>query len=96
MKVLVSDKAKLDLLRIYSYLSQQNRDAAIGVIRRIDARLEQLSRFPFLGRPRPSLAPGLRSLIAGSHLIFYTVGTDQITVVRVIDGRMDIDEEFRR
>jgi hypothetical protein len=30
------------------------------------------------------------------HLIFYTVDDDRIAVVRVIDGRMDVDEEFHR
>jgi hypothetical protein len=29
-------------------------------------------------------------------LIFYTAGTDQITIVRVIDGRVDIEQELRR
>jgi toxin ParE1/3/4 len=55
-----------------------------------------LSKFAFIGRERSSLAPGLRCLVAGLHLIFYTVDAEHITVVRVIDGRMDVDEEFRR
>jgi plasmid stabilization system protein ParE len=42
------------------------------------------------------LASGLRCLIVGLHLIFYTVRGDEITVVRVIDGRMDVEEEFHR
>jgi toxin ParE1/3/4 len=96
MKVFVSDKAKRDLLRIYSYVSQDNPDAATAILRRIDARLGQLSRFPFIGRERSNLAMGLRGLLAGNYVIFYTVAPDSITVVRVIDGRMDIDEEFRR
>jgi len=32
----------------------------------------------------------------GRHLIFYVVERDRIVIVRVIDGRMDIDEEFKR
>jgi plasmid stabilization system protein ParE len=52
--------------------------------------------FPFIGRERSSLAPGLRSIVVGNHLIFYVVEADQIIIVRVIDSRMDIDEEFRR
>jgi toxin ParE1/3/4 len=96
MKVLVSDKAKLDLLRIYSFISQHSPTAATSIIRRIDVRLRQLSRFPFIGRERSSLAPGLRGLLAGNCVIFYRVEHDQIIVARVIDQRMDIDEEFRR
>jgi toxin ParE1/3/4 len=96
MKVLISNKAKQDLLAIYSYVSKDNPNAARGIIRRIDDRLKQLSRFPFIGRERPTLGPGVRSLIAGNHSAFYIVHAEGITVVRVIDGRMDIDEEFRR
>jgi plasmid stabilization system protein ParE len=38
----------------------------------------------------------VRSVVAGMHLIFYLVADEQITVLRVIDGRMDIDVEFRK
>ncbi len=96
MKVVISDKAHSDLLRLYLYLAPRNPVAADAIVERIDKRFEQLSRYPFIGRERSSLAPGLRSVVVGTHLIFYIVESDQITVVRVIDGRMDIDEEFRR
>jgi toxin ParE1/3/4 len=55
-----------------------------------------LSAFPFIGRSRPKLGQGIRSLIVGNHLIFYRVQSDSIVIVRIIDGRMDIDEEFGR
>jgi len=96
MKIVVSDKAKSDLLRAYVYLAPRNLAAADALIEQIDRRFGQLLRFPFIGRPRPSLAPGLRSLVVGNHLIFYGVEEDRITIVRVLDSRMDIDEEFRR
>jgi toxin ParE1/3/4 len=96
MKVLLSDKASRDLLRIYSYVAERNPEAAEALVRRIDEKFDQLSDLPFIGRERSSLAPGLRSVVVGNHLIFYTANSDSIAVVRVIDGRMDIDEEFRR
>jgi toxin ParE1/3/4 len=94
MKLLVSDKANWDLLRTYSYLAQRSPTAAESVLRRIDEKFNQLLSLPFIGRERPSLAQGLRSVVVGTLVIFYTVGQDSITIVRVIDGRMD--EEFRR
>jgi plasmid stabilization system protein ParE len=96
MKVLISEKARQDLLRIHSYVSQQNPEAADAIFRRIDTRLQQLSRFPFIGRERKTLGQDVRGLLAGNYLIFHTVEPDRVTVVRVIDARMDIDEEFRR
>jgi toxin ParE1/3/4 len=96
MHVVLTDKAKLDLFRIHSYIDERNPTAAESFIRRVRNNFENLARFPFIGRERSSLAPGLRCLVVGLHLIFYTVDPDEITVVRVIDGRMDVEEEFHR
>jgi toxin ParE1/3/4 len=96
MKVVLSDKANSDLFRIYSYINEHNPLAAEAILAQIDKKFEQLTWFPFIGRERSSLSPGLRSALVGKHLILYFVHDDNIVVVRVIDGRMDIDEEFRR
>ena len=96
MKILVTDRAKGDLLRLYLYLAERNPRSADAIVEAIAIKFEHLSRFPFIGRDRSVLAPGLRSLVVGNLLIFYTVEQDRIIVVRVIDGRMDIDEEFQR
>jgi len=96
MRIALSDKADSDLLRIYRYLSERGPAGADHFIQRIDANFKNLARFPFIGRERSSLAPGLRCLIVGLHLVFYIVEADQITVVRVIDGRMDVEEEFQQ
>jgi toxin ParE1/3/4 len=95
MKVLLSDKAGKDLLQIYSYIAERNPTAAEAFVRRIDEKFDQISYLPFIGRERSSLAPGLRSVVVGNHVIFYVVKPDSIIVMRVIDGRMDIDEQFR-
>jgi toxin ParE1/3/4 len=96
MKIIITDRARSDLLRIYSYIEQRSPAAAEKIIERIDRKFDQLLRFPFIGPGRSSLASGLRGVVVGNQLIFYTVESDNIIVVRVIDGRMDIDEEFRR
>jgi toxin ParE1/3/4 len=96
MRIVLSDKADSDLLRIYRYLGERSPAAADTFIQRIDANLENLARFPFIGRERSSLAAGIRSLVVGLYLVFYVVEAEQIVVVRVIDGRMDVEEEFHR
>ena len=96
MRVFLSDKAKFDLFRIYRYIGERSPIAANAFVRRVDTNFENLVRFPFIGRERSSLAPGLRCLVVGLYLIFYTVEVDQITIVQVIDGRMDVEEEFHR
>jgi toxin ParE1/3/4 len=96
MKVLISEKAKKDLRQIFSYIAVRNQAAADTFIQAIDERFEQLSRFPFIGRERGALATGLRSVVVRTHLIFYTIERERISIVRVIDDRMDVDEEFQR
>ncbi|MBI1203106.1 MAG: type II toxin-antitoxin system RelE/ParE family toxin [Rhodopseudomonas sp.] len=95
MKIRISGKARADLVEIYRYLMERNPAAAENSLNDIDARLCQLSLFPFMGRERSELAENLRSALAGTHLIFYSIGDDEIVVIRIIDGRMDIDKEFR-
>jgi len=34
--------------------------------------------------------------VVGTHLIIYRVDPEAVIVLRIIDGRMDVDEEFRR
>ena len=96
MKVFVSDRADADLLHIYRYLAGRNPAAAESIIGNIDRIFANLSRFPFIGRERGSLVPGLRSIAAWPYVIFYIVGDDRVNIVRVLDGRRDIDAEFQR
>lgn len=96
MELLISDRAKSDLLRIYHYLAERSPNAADAFGRRVDASFANLVRFPFIGRERSWLAPGIRCLVTGLYLVFYIVSAEQIIVARVIDGRMDVDEEFYR
>jgi plasmid stabilization system protein ParE len=49
---------------------------------------------PFAGRARDEVRPELRSVAAPPHVIFYRVKADIPEIVRVFDGRQDIDEIF--
>jgi toxin ParE1/3/4 len=84
------------LLQIFSFIGARNPLAADNFIEAIDDKFEQLSLFPFIGRERTSLAEGLRGIVVRTHLIFYSVERERTIIVRVIDGRMDVDEEFQR
>jgi plasmid stabilization system protein ParE len=96
MKVRVSAKARADLLHIYGYLAEHNPTAAESILRDIDAKLRQLSHFPFMGRERPEFARTCAARWFTLNLIFYTVVHDHLVVVRVVDGRMDLDKELQR
>jgi toxin ParE1/3/4 len=95
MKVRISGKAKDDLRQIYRDLSEKNPATADNLITDIDSKLELLGRFPFMGRERPELAPRLRSVLVWSCVIFYTADAVEIVIMRLVDGRIDIDKEFQ-
>ncbi len=78
-----------------SLSSPKNPSVADSLVTDIDSKLELLGRFPFMGRERPELAPSLRSVLVWSYVIFYMVDAAEIVVVRMVDGRMDIDKEFQ-
>ena len=53
-----------------------------------------IEEHPFAGRARNELRPGLRSFAATPHVVFYRVVNDTPQIVRVLDGRQDIEEKF--
>ena len=53
-----------------------------------------LEDHPLAGRARDEVRPGLRSIAALPHIIFYRVTDDAAEIIRVLDGRRDIEEIF--
>lgn len=96
MKVQISGKARADLARVYNYLVERNFAAAEALLAASNSKFVQPSNFPFIGRDRSELAPDLRSAVVDTVLVLYTVSSDRIIVLRVIDGRMDVHYEFHR
>jgi len=94
--ILLSEQADSDLQQILSYLAERNRPGAIDLANLFNAKIGGLAHFPFIGRERPAVAPGLRSLVASNYVIFYRVQGDDVVIIRVLDGRRDIDAEFER
>ena len=50
--------------------------------------------FPLAGRSRDEIRAGLRSLAASPQIVFYRLKDDRPEIVRVLDGRQDIEEIF--
>jgi len=63
-------------------------------LRQIAKVVATIDEFPLAGRSRDDVRVGLRSLSAGSQIVFYRLKSDRPEIVRVLDGRRDIDEIF--
>lgn len=92
--VLRTAQAHLDLVEIAFRIAEENPIAADRWLDIIDEKCQSLSRMPELGRKRPDLAPGLRSLPVGNYVIFYRPIHDGIHVIRVLHGARDIPALF--
>jgi toxin ParE1/3/4 len=50
--------------------------------------------FPRAGRSRDEIRAGLRSLASSPQIVFYRLKDGRPEIVRVLDGRQDIEEIF--
>ena len=78
---------------IWSFIADDNARAADALIDRIDKTADMLADTPLAGRARPELGPGLRSFPVGNYIIFYVPAPGGIEIVRVMNGRQDIDPD---
>jgi toxin ParE1/3/4 len=90
-----SPQAQQDLIDIWFYLAREmSADTADRVLRDIGGASERLEAWPPSGRRREDLLPGLRSVAVRPNAVFYRLADDRIEIVRVLDGRRDIDAIF--
>ena len=86
----LADAAKRDLHGIADYtLERWGTDQADVYIDTLFEAFERIARHPDFGRIRQDIAPGLRSMASGKHLIFYRIETDSIGIARILHVRQD-------
>jgi toxin ParE1/3/4 len=90
-----SQDARADLSEIWNYyVKVAGRHTADQIVREIGDVCRLLEDHPFAGRARDEVRPGVRSIAARPHVVFYRVNNDVAEIVRVLDGRRDLDEIF--
>ena len=83
----------IDLLWAY-YASTAGHATADKLLREVGRVVATIDDFPLAGRSRDEIRAGLRSLAAGLQVVFYRLNEDRPEIVRVLDGRQDVDEIF--
>jgi toxin ParE1/3/4 len=90
-----SPEARADLEEIWTYYAQvAGRQTADNIARKIAGACDLISDYPLAGRARDELRPGIRALPVQPHVVFYRLVADVPEIVRVLDGRRDIDAIF--
>ncbi len=86
--------AQADLRDIHDYIAEQDPDAALDYVTRLELACEKLVQMPEAGRKRDKFAPSLRSLPVGRYIIFYRITDEGIEIARVLHGARDIESIF--
>ena len=91
MTVHWTEAAERHLDAIYAYIAQDSLEYAHRMVDRITGRSQQIVEFPFSGRKVPEYdTEQVREVIEGSWRIIYFIKDEQIDVLAVIHGAMDI------
>ena len=95
--IIWSAPAERDIDDIWDYLAAHaSIELADETVSSLFRTCAKLVGYPFVGRPRDGLIPGLRSILSHPYIVFYRVSGSTIEVVRVLHQRRDIDAIFAR
>jgi len=92
-KIRRSPRVRLDLIDIWTYIAQDNPDAADGLLDRFEEVMGRLAERPLMGRKRPEVGEALRSFPVGNYVIFYLPNDEGIEIIRVLSRYRDIDAQ---
>jgi toxin ParE1/3/4 len=89
----LAPQARAELSNIWTYIARESGSltAADGVVDAITERFYLLAQFPYMGRARNDLRPGLRSFPVGQHVIIYAIEDEDVQILHVFHGRQDIE-----
>lgn len=92
----ISQLADSDLVGIAAYTTREYGTAQARAYRdQFGACFASLQHNPYLGRSADDLAPGLRRIRQGAHIIFYRPDDRAILIVRVLHHSMDFERHFQ-
>jgi toxin ParE1/3/4 len=93
MRLILSRRAKEDLLETWEFIADHDEIAADRYIDHLRDRALELLHFPELGRARNEIVSGLRSLLARNHLLFYRIELQEVQILRILHGSMDLPNQ---
>jgi toxin ParE1/3/4 len=82
--------AKRDLGEILKYIAEDNPDAALAWIEKIEKKCLLIATNPGLGELHPQLGEGVRANVVGRYVIFHRQANDRLEILCVIAGDRNI------
>lgn len=95
-QVLIRPRAESDLIEIWLYIVEQNKDDRVAdrFLNQVEAHFASILRNPGIGISADQLALGLRRSIYKNYLVFYTTQGADIVIVRVLHHARDWENVF--
>jgi len=91
MKVHWTATAEAHLDAIYEYIAQDSETYALRTVDQITRRSQQIGEFPLSGRKVAEYERDqIREVFSGRYRIIYHIKADQIDVIAVIHGAMNV------
>lgn len=91
MNVRWTRTAEEHLEALYKYIARDSPQYAERMVDRLTRRSQQISEYPFSGRRVPEYdAEMIREVMEGSYRLIYHIKQDQIDVLAVIHGAMNV------
>ena len=85
-----------DLAAIITYLAEDNIEAALSILEKLEETAGKLTTMPLRGRTVPELAAfgilAYRQLICSPWRIIYKVSGKRVTVLAVLDSRRNLED----
>ena len=94
MDLIITGRARAEITAAIAYRYDRSPSSARRLFDDFTRRFDELRQFPMMGRSRNDIRPELRALLIENYIAFHFVRAEQITVVRVLDGRMNVEQEF--
>lgn len=85
MRLIYSQEAVADLLRLRAFIAEHDRAAAARVATQLIERIENLCRFPQLGRSvaQAPVPDTVRDMAFGRCIVRYSVHEEALAVLRI-------------
>jgi toxin ParE1/3/4 len=94
IRSIISRTASRDLAEIVDYFADINIEAGERFVQEFEKKCKNLVNFPNMGRSYEDIAPLLRGIPVDGHIILYKMIDDEITIVRVVNGKRDLKSLF--
>jgi len=96
LRIVVSPRAEADIVDIAAYtLENWGERQMVRYVEDLHERFTRLAADPKVGRRREELGRGYRSIVHGSHIVFYRLTVRDLVIVRVLHARMSPERHIR-